>query len=58
MNMMIITLLYYSLHSRYDDELVTLKGARAIPEYLFIRTYSLRDHSGKRCNHAGEMGCP
>jgi hypothetical protein len=56
--MMIITLLYYTLHSGYDDELVTLKGARAIPEYLFVRTCTLRDHSGKRCNHAGEMGHP
>jgi hypothetical protein len=34
------------------------RGLGLFPEYLSVRTYSLRDHSGKKGNHEGAMGHP
>jgi hypothetical protein len=44
-------------YSGYNDELVTLKEARAL-EYFSVRTCSLDDHPGKQYNHEGGMGRP
>jgi hypothetical protein len=43
------------LYSGFDDEPVILQGARAVPEYLPVRTCSLDDHPGKQYNHEGGM---
>jgi hypothetical protein len=34
------------------------RGLGLFPEYLSVRTYSLRDHPGKQYNHEGDIGHP
>jgi hypothetical protein len=34
------------------------RGLGLFPEYLSVRTCSLRDHAGQQYNHEGGMGCP
>jgi hypothetical protein len=32
------------------------RGPGLFLEYISVRTYSLRDHTGQQYNHEGEMG--
>jgi hypothetical protein len=58
MNMMRFPVIRYFPSFDYDFILVALKGARAVSEYLSVRTCSLDDRPGKQCNQEGGMGCP
>jgi hypothetical protein len=49
MNMMRIFMIRWC-YLDYDDELWYFRGLRIFPEYLSVRTCSLRDHPGKQCN--------